>query len=151
MAYGRNGRGRDRGGRGGRRDFEQRDNSGAIFKNERKDSDKHPDMRGQVMVDGRMYWISAWWKEPRSGGADYLSIAVERQDEERRRSHDRDRRRDDSDDRGDRRDRRDRDDDRGERRSRSDDDDEDRERGGDERGGDRPKNYERSIDDEIPF
>lgn len=44
-----------------------RDNSGSISKNERKEEDRHPDMKGQAMVDGRAYWIAGWLKENERG------------------------------------------------------------------------------------
>ncbi len=47
--------------------FEQKDNSGALFRNERKDKDSHPDYTGNALIDGREYWISAWLKDGKSG------------------------------------------------------------------------------------
>ena len=50
-------------------------NSGALFRNERKETDKHPDYRGEINVDGTDYWISAWLKT--SGkGTKFMSLAV---------------------------------------------------------------------------
>lgn len=34
--------------------FEQRDNSGTCFVNDRKESDKHPDWSGSGMIGGKM-------------------------------------------------------------------------------------------------
>ena len=42
---------------------EQRDNSGALFKNDRKESDQHPDYTGRAMIEGVEYWLSAWIKQ----------------------------------------------------------------------------------------
>jgi hypothetical protein len=47
--------------------YEQRDNSGSLFKNERKDKDSHPDYTGNGMIDGKGYWFSAWIKKDRNG------------------------------------------------------------------------------------
>lgn len=45
---------------------QSRPNSGALFKNARKEQDSHPDYEGScVMDDGREYWISAWIKQPK--------------------------------------------------------------------------------------
>lgn len=53
-----------------------RDNSGALFKNDRKDNDRHPDYKGQALIGGVEYWLSAWIKEPRAGGQKYMSLSL---------------------------------------------------------------------------
>ena len=35
-------------------------NRGEIWKNDRKDSDRHPDFKGSINVEGRDYWLSGW-------------------------------------------------------------------------------------------
>ena len=35
-------------------------NRGSIRKNDKKQSDKHPDFTGELNVDGILYWVSAW-------------------------------------------------------------------------------------------
>lgn len=47
--------------------FEQRDNSGSIFRNEKKESENHPNGTGKCMVGGVMYYISAWVKTDKNG------------------------------------------------------------------------------------
>lgn len=55
-------------------------NSGAIFKNDRKQNDRQPDMTGSINVAGVDYYISAWTKQ--SGqGKKFLSLAVTAKDE----------------------------------------------------------------------
>lgn len=50
-------------------------NSGALFRNDRKETDKHPDYRGEINVDGVDYWISSWLKTS-SKGTKFMSLAV---------------------------------------------------------------------------
>jgi hypothetical protein len=51
-----------------------RDNSGYLFKNDRKETGNHPDYRGNIKVDGKEYWISAWIKEGKNGK--FMGLAV---------------------------------------------------------------------------
>lgn len=47
--------------------YEQRDNSGSLFKNTEKQSDKHPDYSGTAMIDGQEFFMDAWLKTSDSG------------------------------------------------------------------------------------
>lgn len=39
-------------------------NRGSIWPNRKKEKDTHPDFTGQINVDGKDYWVSAWKKKP---------------------------------------------------------------------------------------
>lgn len=49
-------------------------NRGVLFDNDRKQSDKHPDMTGKLNINGTEHWFSAWWKEGRNG--EFLSLSL---------------------------------------------------------------------------
>lgn len=49
-------------------------NRGALFTNDRKTSDKHPDLKGSINVEGKEYWVSGWFKTGKSGGFTSLSV-----------------------------------------------------------------------------
>ena len=51
-------------------------NRGVLFKNEKRETDKHPNARGTLNVGGTEYWISAWTKTSKAGDK-YQSLSVE--------------------------------------------------------------------------
>lgn len=55
-------------------DFEQKDNSGSLFKNDRKEKDTHPDYKGTAKLAGVEYWMSAWMRES-ANKTKYMSFA----------------------------------------------------------------------------
>ena len=60
--------------------YEQRDNSGSVFVNDRKEKDTHPDRTGTAMIDGVMYYVSGWIKQGSKG--QFLSLAFKRKDDQ---------------------------------------------------------------------
>lgn len=51
-------------------------NSGALFTNDRKKSDTHPDLTGSCEVDGKDYWFKAWKKTSKKG-LPFLSVSFD--------------------------------------------------------------------------
>ena len=54
--------------------FEQRDNSGSLFKNENKQSENAADYGGKCMVGGVEYYFDAWLKRP-AGKKPFMSFS----------------------------------------------------------------------------
>lgn len=59
--------------------YEQRDNSGVLFKNDKKQKENQPAYRGEGKIGGIPMWISAWVKVGKSGGK-FMSLAFTRKD-----------------------------------------------------------------------
>jgi len=57
----------------------QRDNSGVLFRNDKKETGNHPDYKGNITVGGKDYWLSAWIKEGKSGK--FMGLAVSPKEE----------------------------------------------------------------------
>jgi uncharacterized protein (DUF736 family) len=47
--------------------YEQKPNTGAIFKNDKKGNDKSPDYKGSINVDGKDLEIALWVKDSQKG------------------------------------------------------------------------------------
>jgi len=65
--------------------YEPKDNSGTLFRNDKKESDKHPDYKGDAIINGQAVWISAWIKDGKRGK--FMSLSFNPKDD--RRSSDR--------------------------------------------------------------
>lgn len=57
-----------------REDFDNT-NRGALFVNDKKESENHPDWNGKIDVEGTEYWVSAWKKKSKSGDP-YMSLSI---------------------------------------------------------------------------
>lgn len=54
--------------------YEIKELSGSIFKNKRKESDRHPDHQGSMKIGGVEYWVSGWNKTTQAGEP-WISLA----------------------------------------------------------------------------
>lgn len=61
--------------------YEQRDMSGVLFKNDRKQKDSQPDYTGNAMIEGTVYDISAWLKESKKNGKKFFSFSFRERDQ----------------------------------------------------------------------
>lgn len=55
-------------------------NTGALFVNDRKQRDNHPDYRGTVNVNGQEFWVSAWVKTSKRDGSEFFSLSIQPKD-----------------------------------------------------------------------
>lgn len=51
-------------------------NRGVLFKNDRKETDKHPDYKGRIDVGGTEYWLDARIKTSSKDGKKFMSLSV---------------------------------------------------------------------------
>ena len=47
--------------------YEKKDMSGSLFRNERKETDNHPDWAGYIIIGGVEYWLNGWEKSGAKG------------------------------------------------------------------------------------
>lgn len=55
--------------------FEQRPNTGALFKADKQGNDNRPDYSGTLKVDDREFFIDAWLKKSKAGST-YMSLSI---------------------------------------------------------------------------
>lgn len=60
--------------------YEQKDNSGALFVNDKGENESRPDRTGDAMIDGVMYRM-AGWVNTSANGKQYLSMKFTPKDE----------------------------------------------------------------------
>jgi hypothetical protein len=61
--------------------FEQKDNTGSVFKNDRKTEETHPDRTGSAMINGTEFWVNGWLRRSKQG-AQYLALSFKPKDEQ---------------------------------------------------------------------
>ena len=65
--------------------YEQKPNSLSLFKNDRKDTEQHPDYKGSGLVGDVEYWVSGWINEIRTGekaGQKYMSLKLDAKEQQ---------------------------------------------------------------------
>lgn len=62
--------------------YEQRDGSGALFKNDKEGNEKRPDYTGKIMLGGKLYYLSAWIKQSERGAFMSLNGELPRNQQE---------------------------------------------------------------------
>lgn len=55
-------------------------NKGIIAKNNRKEKDTHPDITGQINVEGADFVLSGWLKERKDGSGKFYSLSIKRKE-----------------------------------------------------------------------
>ena len=56
------------------------DNSGILFRNDDKQSERHADYRGDALIGGKEYWLSGWINQSKKG-LTYLTIKLKPKEE----------------------------------------------------------------------
>lgn len=56
--------------------YEIKDNSGSLFRNQKKETDKHPNLTGSIRINGVDYWLSGWSKPTKDGKDKWISLAA---------------------------------------------------------------------------
>lgn len=59
--------------------YEMKDNTGSLFKNERREKDTHANARGSAIIDGVEYWVDAWTNTTNAGDK-YQSLKFKRKE-----------------------------------------------------------------------
>lgn len=59
--------------------YEQRDNTGSLFKNDKREKESHANARGSAKIDGVDYWVDAWTKKDKNGNP-WQSLSFKRKD-----------------------------------------------------------------------
>jgi hypothetical protein len=49
------------------------DMSGSLRRNAKKETEKHPDYKGDIMIEGVDYWLSGWVRKNEAGSSTDIS------------------------------------------------------------------------------
>jgi hypothetical protein len=56
--------------------FEQKEGRGSLFKNKRERTEKSPDYKGDMKIDGKLYWLNGWIQTDKNGDK-YMSLSLQ--------------------------------------------------------------------------
>lgn len=56
--------------------YERKEGDGVLFKNDRKTDDRHPDYKGNALINGQEMDIGAWVKESAKTGQKFFSLSI---------------------------------------------------------------------------
>lgn len=53
--------------------------TGVLFKNDKRETENHPNYKGSAEIDGKQYWLSCWVKKAKNGES-FMSLAFTEKD-----------------------------------------------------------------------
>lgn len=56
--------------------YEKKDGEGALFVNDKRTKDTHPNYNGNIRIGGVDYWLSGWVKKNPDGSFKLLSLSA---------------------------------------------------------------------------
>lgn len=66
--------------------YEPKDMTGSLFKNDRKETDNHPDYKGSALLNGADHWVDAWINTA-NNGTKYMSLKFKPKNADQRGSY----------------------------------------------------------------
>ena len=67
--------------------MEYKDMSGVLFKNNKKETDKHPDLTGNIVIGGEKYYLSAWSNTSKAGNK-YIKLSATAEQKQKKQDDD---------------------------------------------------------------
>ena len=62
--------------------FEMKENTGSLFKNDKREKETHPHAKGKALIDGVWYWVSAWTNIGKQSGEKYQSLSFTKMEQQ---------------------------------------------------------------------
>ncbi len=63
--------------------YEQKDMSGSLFRNDKKEADTHADYKGSALLGGVEHWVDAWINTS-AAGTKYMALKFKPKDQAQR-------------------------------------------------------------------